>query len=341
MGVSSTSFQQKWRSGKTTVIRVPAKMEQELLKIARAWDAAGDLSVREEDGVWLIETPRKAVKYDTKKQVNVASVPLRSPFRYPGGKTWLVPQLRSWLLSRKRIAARFIEPFAGGGIASMTVGFERLAKQVFFAELDEAVAAVWRVVLNGESDWLAKRILTFEVTHENVVRALSAEPTSVRDQAFQTILRNRMQRGGIMAPGAGLIKGGENGKGLLSRWYAATLAKRIQEINRRKERFSFVAGDAFALMSEHAADADAAFYLDPPYTVAARRLYSNWEVDHSRLFEVTARLKGDFLMSYDDTPEVRALATRHGFQVRAIAMKNTHHAEQTELLIGRDLSWVA
>jgi len=58
-----------------------------------------DLSVREEDGVWLIEIPRKAVKYDTKKQVNVASVPLRSPFRYPGGKTWLVPQLRSWLLA--------------------------------------------------------------------------------------------------------------------------------------------------------------------------------------------------------------------------------------------------
>ena len=26
--------------------------------------------------------------------VNVASVPQRSPFRYPGGKTWLVPQVR-------------------------------------------------------------------------------------------------------------------------------------------------------------------------------------------------------------------------------------------------------
>lgn len=39
MGVSSTSFQQKWRSGKTTVVRVPAKMEQQLLRIARAWDA--------------------------------------------------------------------------------------------------------------------------------------------------------------------------------------------------------------------------------------------------------------------------------------------------------------
>lgn len=341
MGISSTSYQRKWRSGKTTVIRVPQKMEERLLEIARRWDDAGALSLREEDGVWLIEVPRKSVKYDPKKQVNVASVPHRSPFRYPGGKTWLVPQLRSWLLSRKPVPSRFIEPFAGGGIASMTVGFERLAKQVFFAELDEAVAAVWRVVLNGESEWLATRILDFEVTPKNVEKALNSPPKNLREQAFQTIIKNRMQRGGIMANGAGLIKSGENGKGLLSRWYAETLAKRIREINRRKERFSFVAGDAFKLIGEHAEDAEAVFYFDPPYTVAARRLYSHWEVDHARLFEVAAQLRGDFLMSYDDTPEVRALAAKHAFQTRAISMKNTHHTKQQELLIGRDLSWVA
>ena len=31
--------------------------------------------------------------------VNVASVPQRSPFRYPGGNTWLVPYVRLWLSS--------------------------------------------------------------------------------------------------------------------------------------------------------------------------------------------------------------------------------------------------
>ena len=28
---------------------------------------------------------------------NVSSVPQRSPLRYPGGKTWLVPHIRAWL----------------------------------------------------------------------------------------------------------------------------------------------------------------------------------------------------------------------------------------------------
>lgn len=322
------------------MIRVPEAMAEQLLAIARKWDQAGALSFREEDGVCLIETPRKAVRYRVDKPVNVAAVSHRSPFRYPGGKTWLVPQIRCWLLSRTNKPARFVEPFAGGAIASMTVAFEHLAKHTVFAELDPAVAAVWRAVLNGDADWLAKRILRFEVSLENVERILKTPTLELRDRAFQTIIRNRMQRGGILAEGAGLIKTGENGNGLLSRWYAQTLAKRIGEINARKDRFTFVAGDGFELIREYSNDAEAVFYLDPPYTKAARRLYAAWEVDHSRLFAAAKSLRGDFLMSYDDTDEVRALADKADFQVRAIAMKNTHHAEQRELLIGRDLSWL-
>ena len=52
------------------------------------------------------------------------------------------------------------------------------------------------------------------------------------------------------------------------------------------------------------------------------------------------RIKGDFLMSYDNTEEVVLLARKYNFESRAIAMKNTHHAKMTELLIGRDLGWL-
>src|SRR5215218_124549 len=73
--------------------------------------------------------------------VNVASVPQRSPFRYPGGKTWLVPRIRQWLLYRTPRPSEFLEPFAGGGIVSLTVAFEKLAGQVTMVELDEHLAA--------------------------------------------------------------------------------------------------------------------------------------------------------------------------------------------------------
>ena len=345
MARSSTSYPRKWKSGKTTVIRVPVVLADAVVEIAKHLDESGGDILRDEPFTSLFPDleqvlPRTNVTYQAARPVNVASVPQRSPFRYPGGKTWLVPYLRDWLRHQQTKPSRFIEPFAGGGIVSLTVGFESLARHVVFAELDERVAAVWQVVLNGQAEWLAKRILDFDVSIENVRPLLDATPKTVRDRAFQTILRNRVQRGGILAQGAGLVKTGENGRGLKSRWYPETLARRIREINTIKDKFTFIHGDAFKLIDEHREDTSAVFYVDPPYTLAAKRLYSEWQVDHEHLFAVMARVKGDFLMSYDHTPEVLELARRHGFQTRGISMKNTHHAKMQELLIGRDLSWI-
>lgn len=341
MAVSSTSYPAQWRLGKTTVIRVPEKLADDLLRIARQMDASSSFRIREEGSSWVLETlPARKVSYSAKKPVNVASVPQRSPFRYPGGKTWLIPYIRDWLRAKKLPPSRFVEPFAGGGIVSLTVGFERLARHVLFSELDPGVAAVWKIVLNGQSEWLANRILTFELSENNAKKILEARPEELRERAFQTIVRNRVQRGGIMAPGAGLIKTGENGRGINSRWYPETLARRIKEINLNKDRFSFLEMDAFEVIKDHQEDVDASFYVDPPYTVAAKRLYLAWKIDHEKLFAELSECKGDFLMSYDNTLEVAKMAKKHGFEAKPIAMKSSHHAKMNELLIGRDLSWI-
>jgi len=338
---SSTSYPSKWKSSRTRVIRVPDRIADDLLKIARRLDDSESYALQDGPAKLLLElTPPRKVSYTATKPVNVASVPQRSPFRYPGGKTWLVPFIRDWLCAKPVPPARLIEPFAGGGIVSLTAAFEGLARHVIFAEMDEAVASVWRVVLNGQADWLARKIIQFDLSLENVREVLRQPTPSLREKAFQTILRNRVQRGGILAEGAGLIKTGESGRGLNARWYPETLARRIREINLQKDRMTFVHGDGFDLLEEHKADAEAVFYIDPPYTLAAKRLYKVWQIDHARLFALMAECKGDFLMSYDNTDEVQQLARRHGFVARPIAMKNTHHARMTELLIGRDLSWL-
>lgn len=274
------------------------------------------------------------------RPINVASVAKLSPFRYPGGKTWLVPYVRNWLLSRKNKPARFVEPFAGGGIVSLTVAFEELAGQTVMCELDESIAAVWRVVLNGHADWLSDKILNFDLTAKNVHEVLGSKPRALHEMAFQTILRNRVQRGGIMAPGAGLVKEGEDGRGLASRWYPETLASRIRAINARKHRVNFIQGDGFKLLDEYRSDQDTVFFIDPPYTIAAKRLYHYWQIDHRELFARLSKVRGDFLITYDNTPEVVTLAQEFDFKACPVAMKNTHHAKMTELLIGRDLDWL-
>lgn len=273
--------------------------------------------------------------------VNVASVPHRSLFRYPGGKTWFVPQARRWLRSLRDRPARFIEPFAGGGIVGLTVAFEHLADQVVLGELDAGVAAVWRCSLNGQNEALARKIETFHITIKNVRELLSSTADGALDLAFQTLVRNRVQHGGILAPGATLMRSGENGRGISSRWYAKTLAARVRAIATVASRIRFRRVDAFDMIAEHARDADAVFFVDPPYTVAGQRLYSHSQVDHEKLFRAMASVRGQFLMTYDYSKDVVAWAQRHGFEHRTVAMKSRQHTRKSELVIGRDLGWAS
>lgn len=274
---------------------------------------------------------------------NVALVPQRSPFRYPGGKTWLVPRIRQWLSSKGSRPVELIEPFAGGGIVSLTVAFEHLAEKVTMVELDDQVASVWKTILSEDREWLADRITTFNLAPETVSSILSSTPTTTREKAFRTILKNRVNRGGILAPGAGLVKNGENGRGLHSRWYPETLKRRILDIAQIRHRLNFVEGDGLSILRHNAHRANRVFFIDPPYTAAGKRagsrLYTCAELDHEELFRVAGTLEGDFLMTYDNADEVLSLAREQGFDTLLVPMKNTHHARMTELLIGRDLSW--
>lgn len=341
MGLSATSFAGKWRNKPSQVIRVPVLMAERLMAIARKWDDTGvepqdTYVLQQAQPLYQLGLP-SIPQLDPRRPVNVSSVPQLSPFRYPGGKTWLIPSIRAWLLQKK--PKRLFEPFAGGAIVSLTAVAENLAQEAVFCELDEGVAAVWQTVLSRNCAWLTDQILSFEVTEQSVKSALGEPAADIKTRAFQTILRNRVQRGGIMATGAGLIKNGESGKGLLSRWYPETLASRLAAIHALRERLHFIHGNAFDHFKKFGDSADAALYVDPPYVKAAKRLYSCWQVDHQRIFKLCSSLNGDTLMSYDNTDEVTQWATAEGFAVRPISMKNAHHATMSELLIGKNMAW--
>lgn len=275
--------------------------------------------------------------------VNIASIPQRSPFRYPGGKTWLVPQVRRWVRSHSSGSLNFLEPFAGGGIISLTVAAEKLAQTITMVELDENVAAVWNVLIYGNLRAFAKLISDFELTPKNLEETLSQTAENLDQLAFQTILRNRTNHGGILAPGAGKIKNGESGKGVFSRWYPNTLVRRILALEYYRQKITFIHGDGMNVLKEYINSKNMLTFIDPPYTAggknAGARLYKHFLIDHEQLFTIASQLAGDFLMTYEDNSEVRGLAKKFGFEIQEIQMNNTHHATMVELLISRDLSW--
>ncbi len=276
--------------------------------------------------------PRSAIK-----AVNIATVPLLSPLRYPGGKTWLIPHVREWLRLDSKPRVLF-EPFCGGGIVSLTATMEDLCERAVLAELDRGVAAFWHAALRHTDD-LCERIRDFEPSRENVTALQLQSPPDLIDQGFRTLVLNRTRRGGILAQGASLLNAGENGKGLESRWYAQTIVNRLLNIKKHEARIAFVEGDGLKLLESMVHTEDVAIFVDPPYTAggkrAGQRLYAHHDVDPRRIFKVLADSNVNFLMTYELAPEIGKLVRRHGFAAVTVTMKSAHHLRVPELVISR------
>ncbi|MFM7853680.1 MAG: DNA adenine methylase, partial [Flammeovirgaceae bacterium] len=179
---------------------------------------------------------------------------------------------------------------------------------------------------------LAEKILKFDLNHENVKIEFEKQNKKIHDVAFCTILKNRIFHGGILAKGSGMIKNGENGKGIFSRWYPKTLHDRIIAIEYVKSKIDFINGDAFETLEKNRDNPSAYYFIDPPYTFAGKRLYTHFDIDHEKLFHLTSKLRGKYMLTYDDTSEIRHLAHKYNLGFRTIPMKTTHHLEKNEII---------
>src|SRR5258707_13263772 len=73
MARSSTTYPRKWNSGKTTVIRVPERIADDLLDIARRLDTSPKYCLREDTSGFVLELVQaKRVRYTADKPVNVS-----------------------------------------------------------------------------------------------------------------------------------------------------------------------------------------------------------------------------------------------------------------------------
>ena len=269
--------------------------------------------------------------------VNVATVPQRSPLRYPGGKTWLIPHIREWLHHTE--SEILIEPFAGGAIISLTAVMEDLVAAAVMVEIDRDVAAFWRSALEHGAA-LQEWIRHFEPTAERLRELEQTPPMTVMEHGFRTLVLNRTRRGGILAPGASFCRNGENGRGLLSRWYPETLAMRLAAIQEYAGRIVFLEGDGMKVlpMLLRGWGRKAAVFLAPPYTArggkrAGSRLYAHSSIDHAGLFAMLAAHESNFLMTCDAAPEIVDLVNQYDFEAVCLSMKNGHHNHLPELVI--------
>ena len=238
-----------------------------------------------------------------------------SPLRYPGGKSCLYDVTARILRSNRLDRCDYAEPYAGGCGLALLLLFGGHASDIHINDLDPAIWAFWKSVLD-HTDELVDRIngapVNIEEWHRQKAIHDMQKTSDVVSLGFATFYLNRTNRSGIIK-GAGVIGGlAQNGNYKIDcRFNKQDLIKRIRRIRKYRSRINLTNLDAieFLKRSEKELPSSTFFCIDPPYYNKGSSLYTSAysKEDHSAVADAIIMLDRPWIVTYDDTPEIRSL----------------------------------
>lgn len=267
------------------------------------------------------------------------------PLRYPGGKRRLVLAVADLLSQSGKKPKLLIEPFAGGAAVSIALLEGGLVEQIALADKDELVAAFWRVVFSNEAEQLAEQVQNAEVTLKewHRIKNLQHSNSFVNDleRAYACLFLNRTSFSGILHRKVGPI-GGQHQKSAYKidcRFNHDALSKRIEELSELQHRVRFVRTQGYdktiSDINKSALARDAGehllWYFDPPFFEKADQLYRHIfaHEDHVQFKKNLERLRGHWILSYDNVPEAKKLYGEHPGYSEVSLMYSARVSEKT------------
>lgn len=241
-------------------------------------------------------------------------MPNFTPLRYPGGKAKLAWLLKTLLDKNRLCDGVYVEPYAGGAGVALDLLLTGYVRKIQLNDLNPGVFAFWDTVVN-EPEALCRKISRATVSipawkrHRKVIE--NYHSADRLELAFAFLFLNRTNRSGII--NAGVI-GGLDQSGtwkIDARFYRETLIDRIELIAEHADKIEVSNEDAvkFLRKIDRVLPQKSLIYLDPPYFVQGKRLYDNFynPEDHQAIATLVSQLKAPWMVSYDDTPEIRAM----------------------------------
>ncbi|MGR3179308.1 MAG: DNA adenine methylase [Candidatus Anammoxibacter sp.] len=243
-----------------------------------------------------------------------------SPLRYPGGKTIYAEMLMSVIDNNDLSKCTFVEAFAGGAGAAITLLLSGKVKSIFLNDIDPAIYSFWRSILDNTEEFLCLMHRTpITVKEWRKQREIyRAKPDDTLQLGFATFFLNRCNRAGILLanPIGGL---GQKGKHKIdARFKKNKLDEKICAIANRKDVITIYNLDAVEfikkLKRKHR-NRKFLIYFDPPYYQKGELLYLNHyrHDDHEELSRHIQNCPFPWLLSYDNQPKITDLY--NGFQI--------------------------
>lgn len=265
-----------------------------------------------------------------------------SPLRYPGGKSSLSPFLAQVVRLNGLEGVSYVEPYAGGAGAALTLLFKGVVDRIIINDYDPVIYAFWSAILN-KTDEFIQRVTTIALNIDEWHRQKKIlkfhEKYDSFDVGFAAFYMNRCNRSGILAAGpiGGQHQSGEYTLGV--RFNREKLVKKIRKIAEHKNNIYIYNLDAIDLIKDviPSIEGPKFIYLDPPYYEKGKQLYLNSyeHEDHENLAWAVSKIDSSdyWILTYDDVSAIRELYDSNITSTYSLNYSAHHARKGSELLI--------
>jgi DNA adenine methylase len=232
-----------------------------------------------------------------------------TPFRYPGAKNKLLPIITAHIDEMLIGHNYFCDAFVGGGSVLLNIAQRYPHLQLYANDKDYWIYCFWKLVASPDFNKLSELLTLLEVrpTLELFYELRSENTTDEIRCAYKAIFFNRTTFSGIFKSGP---IGGKEQKSAYTvdcRFNSKKLKDKIILCHKLLTGRTTVENNDinnYSILS----NTDYPIYLDPPYFIKGKDLYSEYMVSSEHVcLAQQLQNRNNWVLSYDDCPEVRVL----------------------------------
>lgn len=231
-----------------------------------------------------------------------------TPLRYPGGKTKYANLFIDTISMNNLDNCTFVEVFAGGAGAAISLLLKGRVQSLFLNDLDVAIYSFWKSVKERPLELVklirSTRISMAEWRRQKTIYD-SKDTNDMLALGFSTFYLNRCNHSGILEarPIGGMKQNGTYR--INSRYNKATSIAKIEAIAKHAdsiEVFNLDGVNFLKFLKRKHRNRKCLIYFDPPYYQKGPALYLNHfsHEDHKALREGILKCSSPWVLSYDN-----------------------------------------
>jgi DNA adenine methylase len=230
---------------------------------------------------------------------------ITTPLRYPGGKAKAIKKIIKYL---PHDFSEYREPFVGGGSLFIYLKQKQPYLKIWINDLNTELFLFWKVV-QLDCETLVKEVRKIKCQHTNgrllfdTLATTKLEECSELQRAVRFYVLNRISFSGTVDAG-GFSLSSFQGR------FTDSAIERLSKLNQLLGGKDAVTNLDYSEVLETGGK-DVFMFLDPPYWVAIKsKLYGkrgslHTSFDHVRFAEALKNCKHKWLITYDDSPQIR------------------------------------